>query len=86
MNSVPLPAKRPVFLNWLGLMLLAFVLAGCGRDNVKVYRLSNDDSSSAAPPPNATATPLPTKRITIRHNPSCSGRCRRVGPKSRPAK
>ena len=59
MNSVPLPAKRPVFLNWLGLMLLAIVLAGCGRDNVKVYRLSNDDSSSAAPPPNATATTAP---------------------------
>ncbi len=37
------------------LLLIAAVLAGCGRDNVKVYRLSNDDSSSAAPPPNATA-------------------------------
>ena len=40
-------------------MLLAGVLAGCGRDHVKVYRLSNDDSSSAAPPPNATATTAP---------------------------
>ncbi len=38
------------------LLLIAAVLAGCGRDNVKVYRLSNDDSSPAAPPPNTTAT------------------------------
>lgn len=53
---MPLPANRLAFRNWLGLMLLAVALAGCGRDNVKVYRLSNDDSSSAAPPPNATAT------------------------------
>ena len=61
MNSVPSPAKRPVFLNWLGMLLLiAFALAGCGRDNVKVYRLSNDDSSSPAPPPNSTtAAPAP---------------------------
>ena len=57
---MPLPAKRPAFLNWLGLMLLAVALAGCGRDNVKVYRLSNDDSSSAAPPPDTTATAAPT--------------------------
>jgi hypothetical protein len=56
MNSVPSPAKRPACLIWPGLMLLAIVLAGCGRDNVKVYRLSNDDSSPAAPPPNTTAT------------------------------
>ncbi|HXR47652.1 MAG TPA: hypothetical protein VN784_09450 [Candidatus Limnocylindrales bacterium] len=41
------------------LLLIAATLAGCGRDNVKVYRLSNDDSSSAAPPPNATATAVP---------------------------
>ena len=60
MNSMPLPARSPTFLNWLGLMLLAVALAGCGRDNVKVYRLSNDDSSSAAPPPNPTATTVPT--------------------------
>jgi len=57
MNSMSSPSNRPAFLNWLGLMLLAVALAGCGRDNVKVYRLSNDDSSSAAPPPNATAAP-----------------------------
>ena len=57
---MPLPARRPAFLNWLGLMLLAVALAGCGRDNVKVYRLSNDDASSAAPPPNTTATTIPT--------------------------
>ena len=41
------------------LLLIAAALAGCGRDNVKVYRLSNDDASSAAPPPNATATAVP---------------------------
>ncbi|HLZ53757.1 MAG TPA: hypothetical protein VKS19_04685 [Verrucomicrobiae bacterium] len=56
---MPSPANRPAFLNWLGLMLLAVALAGCGRDNVKVYRLSNDDSSSASPPPNATAPTAP---------------------------
>jgi hypothetical protein len=55
MNFMPLPVRRFPFPNRLGLVLLAAVLASCGRDNVKVYRLSNDDSSSAAPPPNATA-------------------------------
>jgi hypothetical protein len=37
------------------LLLIAIVLTGCGRDNVNVYRLSNDDSSSSSPPPNTTA-------------------------------
>jgi hypothetical protein len=59
MNSMPLPANRPAFLNWLGLLLLAGALAGCGRDNVKVYRLSNDDSSPATPPPNTPAAAAP---------------------------
>jgi len=52
---MPLPAKRPALLNWLGLMLLTVALAGCGRGQIKVYRLSNDDSSSASPPPNTMA-------------------------------
>jgi hypothetical protein len=55
MNSMPLPASRTIFLNWLGFALLAFALAGCGHDNVQVYHLSNDDSSSASPPPDAGA-------------------------------
>lgn len=52
---MPLPARRPPLLDWLGFLLLAFVLTGCGRNNVQVYRLSNDDSSSSSPPPNAAA-------------------------------
>ncbi len=53
---MPLPTRRPAFLNWLGLALLIVALAGCSRDNVKVYRLANDDSSSpSAPPGTATA-------------------------------
>ncbi len=54
---MPLPTKRPAFLNWMWLALLTVTLAGCGRDNVKVYRLANDDSSSSSPPPNASAVP-----------------------------
>jgi len=71
MNSVPSPGKRPVFINWLGMMLLiAFALAGCGRDNVKVYRLSNDDSSSTTPPPNSTtAAPAPGPNDNIAAQP-----------------
>jgi hypothetical protein len=42
---------------WL-LVLIAITLAGCGHDNVQVYRLSNDDSSSA-PPSNPAAAPGP---------------------------
>ena len=53
---MPLPSRRPAFLNWMGLALLTATLAGCGRDNVKVYRLANDDSSSPATPPGTTAT------------------------------
>jgi hypothetical protein len=55
MNFMSLPSTRSPLQTRLGLVLLAVVLAGCGRDNVQVYRLSNDDSSSSAPPPNATA-------------------------------
>jgi hypothetical protein len=54
---MPLPTKRPAFLNWMWLAFLTVTLAGCGRDNVKVYRLANDDSSSSSPPPNASAAP-----------------------------
>lgn len=54
MNSTPLPPRRSVLLNRLGLMLLTVILAGCGRENVKVYRLAKDDSSSS---PNEMAAP-----------------------------
>lgn len=46
MNFTPLSPKRLAFLNRTGLMLLTVALAGCGRDNVKVYSLVKDDSSS----------------------------------------
>ncbi|HLX95787.1 MAG TPA: hypothetical protein VKU37_08590 [Verrucomicrobiae bacterium] len=51
---MPLPTWRPAFLNWMGLALLIVALAGCGRDNVKVYRLANDDAPSSSTPPDAT--------------------------------
>jgi len=51
---------------WL-LLLIAIVLAGCGHDNVQVYRLSNDDSSSSSPPPNTTAAaPAPNENNAAR--------------------
>jgi len=53
---MPLPTRRPAFLNWMWLALLTVMLAGCGRDNVKVYRLANDDSISSSPAPDATTT------------------------------
>lgn len=34
-------------------LILASVLAGCGRSQVKVYQLANDNNSSSSPPPNA---------------------------------
>ena len=52
---MPLLTKRPALPNWMGLMLLTVALAGCGRDNVKVYQPANDDTSSSSSPPNATA-------------------------------
>ena len=39
---------------WL-LLFIAAALAGCGRSDVKVYQLSNNDSGSSAPPNTATA-------------------------------
>lgn len=36
-----------------GLILLS-VIAGCGRSQVKVYQLANDNNSASSPPPNAT--------------------------------
>ncbi len=55
MSSVPSLTRCPAAFNWMGLMLLTVVLAGCGRDNVNVYRLANDDSSSASTPSNPPA-------------------------------
>jgi hypothetical protein len=59
MSSMPLLTRRPTFPNWTGLALLIATLAGCSRDNVKVYRLANDDSSSPSTPPRPTATAAP---------------------------
>jgi hypothetical protein len=56
---MPLPTRRPAFPYWMGLVLLTVALAGCGRDNVKVYRLANDDASSPATTPGPTATAAP---------------------------
>jgi hypothetical protein len=45
------------------LTLAAFALAGCGRDDVKVYHVAKDDS--AAPPPNQIVVPeqMPTTQM-----------------------
>lgn len=43
------------FRNAAILSLAVFALAGCGRDDVKVYHVAKDDS--AAPPPNQIAAP-----------------------------
>ena len=56
---MPLPTRRPAFLNWMGLALLTVTLAGCGRSQIQVYRISNDDASSSSTPPATSATTAP---------------------------
>ena len=59
------------------LTLAAFALAGCGRDDVKVYHVESGDSAAPTPPPVAPTAPaaMPT---------ACARRAARAG-QQRPA-
>lgn len=63
MNFMPLPTKHLTRWNGLGLLLLAVTLTGCDRGQIKVYQLSNNDSSSSSSTPlNATGA-MPDQNV-----------------------